>query len=227
MTLHTVTFRGGALQSQGVPIPWTLGCSRQGHQSRNKTYGNTTCTEQAEPFPPLGSSQQPPLLGLRSDLTSKPFESASKCPVFPTNALFFNFFMLKLEVTRQRNKDVDLRHDDLNDYHMGTFHARLQGAEGVTFGNEHTSTTTNGESTELCSSILVVSTLEGAFNLETLRNCLFLSGDIERRTECKKVQLRTFSPRSFAIQSTEGATGYPEPPFTRVCFTWRHLWLPL
>ena len=34
--------------------------------------------------------------------------------------------------------------------------------------------------------------VRGAFNLETLRNCLSLSGEIERRTECRKVQIRHF-----------------------------------
>ena len=32
---------------------WTPGCSRKGHQSRNKTSGNSTCTEQMESFPAL------------------------------------------------------------------------------------------------------------------------------------------------------------------------------
>ena len=37
-----------------------------------------------------------------------------------------------VEVTLWGNKGVDLRHDGLN---LDTFKARLQGAEGVTFGN--------------------------------------------------------------------------------------------
>ena len=67
-------------------------------------------------------------------MPSKPSEptkliSLSKCPVFPTNALFFNLFkrskamMLKLPVEEQRKR------------HLDTFKARLQGAEGVRFGN--------------------------------------------------------------------------------------------
>ena len=53
---QTITFSGSALQSQGVPAPQQKrmmhavdsGCSRKGHQSRNKTCRNTTCTEQLE-----------------------------------------------------------------------------------------------------------------------------------------------------------------------------------
>jgi len=55
----------------------TPGCSRMGHQSRNKTYRNSTCTEQVEPLPELQlvtlrhwSSHQPPQLGLRRPLST-------------------------------------------------------------------------------------------------------------------------------------------------------------
>ena len=72
-----------ALQSQSVPTQhkaydatgqrqWTPGCSRKGHQSRNKTYRNSTCTEQMEPFSLQlvtlrhWSSCQPPQLALQT-----------------------------------------------------------------------------------------------------------------------------------------------------------------
>ena len=51
--------------------------------------------------------------------------------------------------------------------------------------------------TELHSSILAVSNLERAFNLDTCIISLSLSGDIERRPECKKVQIRTYPSISF------------------------------
>ena len=47
-------------------------------------------------------------------------------------------------------------------------------------------------STELHSSIIVVTTIERAFNLDTCKVCSFLGGDIERRTECREVQIRHF-----------------------------------
>ena len=46
-------------------------------------------------------------------------------------------------------------------------------------------------STEPYSSITVVSSLQEALNLDTHRNCLFLSKDGELRTECRKVEFST------------------------------------
>ena len=68
---------------------------------------------------------------------SKPAESIalSKCLVFPTNALFFHFFkwskmlMLKLLV-----EGTVMLISDMTPGHLG-----------VTFGNEHTSTRTDGK----------------------------------------------------------------------------------
>ena len=44
---------------------------------------------------------------------------------------------------------------------------------------------------ELCSPIPVVSPLEGAFNLETLRICVFLGVTVSA-AQCRKVQIRHF-----------------------------------
>ena len=76
-------------------------------------------------------------LDVVDSVPSKPSEQAkstslSKCPVFPTYVLYFNF---QSDDTRWGNKDVDLRHDGLD---LDTFKTRLQGAEGVTFGKQNT-----------------------------------------------------------------------------------------
>ena len=59
--------------------------------------------------------------------------------MFPTDALFFNFFLLKLKLP------IEETNMSISDMNLDNFKALLQGAEGVTFGNEHTSTRTNGE----------------------------------------------------------------------------------
>ena len=51
--------------------------------------------------------------------------SLSKCPVFPTNILFFNFFLWS------KSDDVAVRR------RLDTFKVRLQGAEGVTSYEHH------------------------------------------------------------------------------------------
>ena len=48
-----------------------------------------------------------------------------------------------VEVTRRGSEDVSPRNGGLDGCHLDTFKARLPGAEGVTFANEHTSTRTN------------------------------------------------------------------------------------
>ena len=47
-------------------------------------------------------------------------------------------------------------------------------------------------STEHHSSITVLTTLERPFNLDSCIICLILGGDIERRSECSKVQVHHF-----------------------------------
>ena len=85
-----------------------------------------------------------------TSVPSKPSEPAkstslSKCPVFPTNVLFFNFFhVVRSDDTRWENKDVDLKHDGLD---LDTLIARLQDAEGVILGKQHTSTRTTEKHT--------------------------------------------------------------------------------
>ena len=55
-----------------------------------------------------------------TSVPSKQFEPAklislSKCAVFPTNVLFFNFFMWsKVMILVEETKDVDLGHDGLD-----------------------------------------------------------------------------------------------------------------
>ena len=51
--------------------------------------------------------------------------------------------------------------------------------------------------TELHSSIIVMTTLERAFNLDICTICLGLSKDGERRTECRRVNFATPPSRSF------------------------------
>ena len=98
-------------------MQWTPGCSRKGRQSRNKTNRNSTCTEQKSRslhceaglrmnrsswncrhlchfFMYAGSSAI-------IDADSHAFQSSergnsfslSKCPIFPTSVISFNFFM--------------------------------------------------------------------------------------------------------------------------------------
>ena len=47
-------------------------------------------------------------------------------------------------------------------------------------------------STELHSSTIEVTTLDRAFNLDSCIICLILGGDIDRRTECRRMQIRHF-----------------------------------
>ena len=44
--------------------------------------------------------------------------------------------------------------------------------------------------TELHSSTIEVTTLDRAFNLDSCIICLILGGDIDRRTECRRMQIR-------------------------------------
>ena len=85
--------------------------------------------------------------------------SLSKCPVFPTYVLYFNF---QSDDTRWGNKDVDLRHDGLD---LDTFKTRLQGAEGVTFGEQNTTTRT----TECVRSIFAISVQKGSLSANDTR----------------------------------------------------------
>ena len=48
------------------------------------------------------------------------------------------------------------------------------------------------QSTDTSSSITVVSTLEGALNLDTCKICLFLCWKIKCRTKCRRMQIRHF-----------------------------------
>ena len=103
-----------------------------------------------------------------TSVPSKPSEQAkstslSKCPVFPTSVLYFDFFrVVQSDDTRWENKDVDLRHDGLD---LDTFKARLQGAEGVTFGKQNTTTRT----TESGSAIFAVSVQKGSLSVNDTR----------------------------------------------------------
>ena len=48
------------------------------------------------------------------------------------------------------------------------------------------------QSTDTSSTITMVSTLDGALNLDTCIICLFLCWNIKRRTKCRRMQIRHF-----------------------------------
>ena len=118
-------------------MQWTPGCSRKGRQSRNKTNRNPTCTEQKSHSLQCNAGLRMNRsswncrhicrfscrLGSSAiiDVDSHAFQSSepgksislSKCPIFSTNVISFNFFrcskvMTPVEETKKTISDTTL-----------------------------------------------------------------------------------------------------------------------
>ena len=106
-------------------------------------------------------------LDVVDSVPSKPSEQAkstslSKCPVFPTYVLYFNFFMWSKVMIPVGETKMSISDMTVSTW---TFKTRLQGAEGVTFGKQNTTTGI----TESVSSIFAVSAQKGSLSANDTR----------------------------------------------------------